>query len=121
MHIQKAAGLLQVRFGVLNAGNFGVSQSRKRTFIWAAAPGELLPDWPDLLHIFRSPQLAIKLPGDIKVFLCFSVLDAGQQYAAEGYKLPCDPRLAIEMAGITLSCACSTQLCPRQKGHLCGQ
>ena len=28
-----------VRFGVLNAGNFGVSQSRKRTFIWAAAPG----------------------------------------------------------------------------------
>lgn len=56
----------QVRFGVLNAGNFGVSQSRKRTFIWAAAPGELLPDWPKLLHIFRSPQLTINLPGNVK-------------------------------------------------------
>ncbi|RYY23749.1 MAG: DNA cytosine methyltransferase, partial [Sphingobacteriaceae bacterium] len=36
----------QVRFGVLNAGNYGVSQSRKRTFIWAAAPGNYLPSWP---------------------------------------------------------------------------
>ena len=31
----------QVRFGVLNAGNYGVPQSRKRTIIWAAAPGEV--------------------------------------------------------------------------------
>ncbi len=58
---------MQVRFGVLNAGNFGVSQSRKRTFIWAAAPGEALPDWPRLLHIFQSPQLTINLPGNVKV------------------------------------------------------
>jgi DNA (cytosine-5)-methyltransferase 1 len=58
---------VQVRFGVLNAGNFGVSQSRKRTFIWAAAPGEALPDWPKLLHIFKSPQLTINLPGNVKV------------------------------------------------------
>ena len=56
----------QVRFGVLNAGNFGVSQSRKRTFIWAAAPGELLPDWPRLMHCFRSPQLTINLPGNVQ-------------------------------------------------------
>jgi hypothetical protein len=56
-----------VRFGVLNAGNFGVSQSRKRTFIWAAAPGEALPDWPKLLHSFKSPQLTINLPGNVKV------------------------------------------------------
>lgn len=49
---------LQVRFGVLNAGNFGVSQSRKRTFIWAAAPTELLPEWPRPKHVFRSVQLA---------------------------------------------------------------
>jgi hypothetical protein len=45
--------LLQVRFGVLNAGNYGVPQSRKRTFIWAAAPEERLPDWPQPLHVFR--------------------------------------------------------------------
>jgi hypothetical protein len=43
----------QVRFGVLNAGNYGVPQSRKRTFIWAAAPEEKLPDWPQPLHVFR--------------------------------------------------------------------
>ena len=55
----------QVRFGVLNAGNFGVAQSRKRTFIWAAAPGELLPDWPRLMHCFRTPQLTINLPGGV--------------------------------------------------------
>lgn len=57
--------LVQVRFGVLNAGNFGVSQSRKRTFIWAAAPGETLPDWPEPLTVFASPQLCINLPGGI--------------------------------------------------------
>jgi hypothetical protein len=45
--------VLQVRFGVLNAGNYGVPQSRKRTFIWAAAPEERLPDWPEPLHVFR--------------------------------------------------------------------
>ena len=56
----------QVRFGVLNAGNFGVSQSRKRTFIWAAAPSENLPSWPRLMHCFRTPQLTIKLPGDVQ-------------------------------------------------------
>ncbi|KAG2259190.1 hypothetical protein Bca52824_078484 [Brassica carinata] len=31
----------QVRFGILEAGAYGVSQSRKRAFIWAAAPDEL--------------------------------------------------------------------------------
>jgi len=52
----------QVRFGVLNAGNFGVSQSRKRAFIWAAAPGEHLPDWPVPQHVFKSAQLRINFP-----------------------------------------------------------
>jgi len=42
-----------------------VSQSRKRTFIWGAAPGEALPDWPRLMHVFRSPQLTIRLPGGV--------------------------------------------------------
>jgi DNA (cytosine-5)-methyltransferase 1 len=51
---------------VLNAGNFGVAQSRKRTFIWAAAPGELLPEWPRLMHCFRTPQLTINLPGGVQ-------------------------------------------------------
>lgn len=56
----------QVRFGVLNAGNFGVAQSRKRTFIWAVAPGCALPEWPRPMYAFRSPQLIINLPNDVQ-------------------------------------------------------
>ena len=66
MHVLRVS-LLQVRFGVLNAGNFGVSQSRKRTFIWGVAPGSMLPEWPQPQHVFRSPQLTIKLPGGAEV------------------------------------------------------
>ena len=50
---------------MLNAGNYGVPQSRKRTFIWAAAPEEQLPQWPQQKFVFRSPQLTINLPGGV--------------------------------------------------------
>ena len=50
---------------MLNAGNYGVPQSRKRTIIWAAAPGEQLPQWPEPIHVFHSPQLTINLPGGV--------------------------------------------------------
>ncbi|GJP36008.1 hypothetical protein CLOM_g20549 [Closterium sp. NIES-68] len=53
----------QVRFGVLQAGNFGISQSRTRAFIWAAAPGQILPEWPQPLHVFASSQLSVPLGG----------------------------------------------------------
>jgi hypothetical protein len=43
----------QVRYGVLNAGHYGAPQSRTRTFVWAAAPHEKLPDWPQPQHTFR--------------------------------------------------------------------
>lgn len=51
----------QVRFGILEAGAFGVSQSRKRAFIWAAAPEEILPEWPEPMHVFASPELKVTL------------------------------------------------------------
>ncbi|GLC48233.1 hypothetical protein PLESTB_000073500 [Pleodorina starrii] len=51
----------QVRFGILNAGHFGAPQSRKRTFIWAALPGELLPDWPTPRHVFSTAQLGVRM------------------------------------------------------------
>lgn len=57
---------VQVRFGVLNAGNFGVAQSRKRTIIIAAAPDETMPDWPEAMYVFASPQLTINLPGGVR-------------------------------------------------------
>ncbi|ESQ46215.1 hypothetical protein EUTSA_v10000011mg [Eutrema salsugineum] len=51
----------QVRFGILEAGAYGVSQSRKRAFIWAAAPDEVLPEWPEPMHVFNVPELKISL------------------------------------------------------------
>ncbi|XP_027178406.1 DNA (cytosine-5)-methyltransferase 1B-like [Coffea eugenioides] len=59
----------QVRFGILEAGAYGVPQSRKRAFIWAASPEEVLPDWPEPMHVFAAPELKI-------------ALSANSQYAA---------------------------------------
>lgn len=51
----------QVRFGILEAGAYGVPQSRKRAFIWAASPEEVLPEWPEPMHVFAVPELKIAL------------------------------------------------------------
>lgn len=51
----------QCRFGVLQAGNFGVPQTRRRLFIMAAAPGLELPDFPKPTHVFNSTSLSITL------------------------------------------------------------
>lgn len=53
-----------MRFGILEAGAYGVSQSRKRAFIWAASPEETLPEWPEPMHVFAGPELKIKLDGN---------------------------------------------------------
>nr|XP_010936296.1 DNA (cytosine-5)-methyltransferase 1B [Elaeis guineensis]XP_019701343.1 DNA (cytosine-5)-methyltransferase 1B [Elaeis guineensis]XP_019701346.1 DNA (cytosine-5)-methyltransferase 1B [Elaeis guineensis]XP_019701349.1 DNA (cytosine-5)-methyltransferase 1B [Elaeis guineensis]XP_029123947.1 DNA (cytosine-5)-methyltransferase 1B [Elaeis guineensis] len=55
----------QVRFGILEAGAYGVPQSRKRAFIWAASPKETLPEWPEPMHVFASPELKITMPGGV--------------------------------------------------------
>ncbi|XP_047100302.1 DNA (cytosine-5)-methyltransferase 1-like [Schistocerca piceifrons] len=44
----------QCTFTVLQAGNFGVPQSRKRVILLAAAPGELLPSFPEATHAFSQ-------------------------------------------------------------------
>ena len=41
---------VQVRVGMLAAGNFGVPQGRWRCFMWAAAPGQQLPAIPKPTH-----------------------------------------------------------------------
>ncbi|XP_052586847.1 DNA (cytosine-5)-methyltransferase 1-like [Peromyscus californicus insignis] len=50
----------QCTFGVLQAGQYGVAQKRKRAIILAAAPGEKLPLFPEPLHAFepRACQLS---------------------------------------------------------------
>ncbi|XP_078178601.1 LOW QUALITY PROTEIN: DNA (cytosine-5)-methyltransferase 1A-like [Carex rostrata] len=55
----------QVRFGILEARAFGVARSRKRAFVWATAPGELLPEWPEPMHVFAGLELKIVAPGGI--------------------------------------------------------
>lgn len=39
----------------------GVSQSRKRAFIWAASPEETLPDWPEPMHVFAGSELKVSM------------------------------------------------------------
>lgn len=49
----------QCTFGILQAGNFGVPQTRRRLFMLAAAPGEILPNFPEARNVFskRACQL----------------------------------------------------------------
>ncbi|XP_054724016.1 DNA (cytosine-5)-methyltransferase PliMCI-like [Uloborus diversus] len=42
----------QCTFAVLQAGNYGVPQTRRRAIILAAAPGEKLPSFPEPSHVF---------------------------------------------------------------------
>ncbi|XP_020578797.1 DNA (cytosine-5)-methyltransferase 1B-like [Phalaenopsis equestris] len=65
----------QVRFGILEAGAYGVSQSRKRAFIWAASPEETLPEWPEPMHVFASPELKISLNGNMQYSAVRSTAD----------------------------------------------
>lgn len=51
----------QCRFGILQAGNFGVPQTRRRLFIVAATPGFDLPVFPKPTHVFNSTSLSISL------------------------------------------------------------
>ncbi|CCA68417.1 hypothetical protein PIIN_02281 [Serendipita indica DSM 11827] len=44
-------GSYQVRYGVLNAGQHGVPQIRRRVFVIAAKRGNLLPDLPQPTHV----------------------------------------------------------------------
>ncbi|XP_071444299.1 DNA (cytosine-5)-methyltransferase 1-like [Hetaerina americana] len=51
----------QCSFGILQAGNYGVPQTRRRAIILAAAPGEILPKHPSPTHVFspRACQLSV--------------------------------------------------------------
>ncbi|KAK9884556.1 hypothetical protein WA026_007398 [Henosepilachna vigintioctopunctata] len=44
----------QVAFGILQAGHYGVPQTRRRLIIMAAAPGYVLPSYPEPSHVFNK-------------------------------------------------------------------
>lgn len=50
----------------MEAGAYGVSQSRKRAFIWAASPEETLPEWPEPMHVFAVPELKVTLSHNLQ-------------------------------------------------------
>ncbi|KAJ8970400.1 hypothetical protein NQ317_001491 [Molorchus minor] len=55
----------QVTFGILQAGHYGVPQTRRRLILMAAAPGYALPKYPEPLHVFnkRGTQLSFAVDG----------------------------------------------------------
>ncbi|KAK3733077.1 hypothetical protein QZH41_008420, partial [Actinostola sp. cb2023] len=57
----------QCTFGVLQAGCYGVPQTRRRAIIIAAAPGEVLPLYPEPTHCFspRACQLTVKVDDNV--------------------------------------------------------
>ena len=44
---------------MLEAGAYGIPQSRRRAFIWAASPEETLQEWPEPMHVFAGPYLKV--------------------------------------------------------------
>ncbi|KAL0272437.1 UNVERIFIED_CONTAM: hypothetical protein PYX00_005405 [Menopon gallinae] len=58
----------QCTFGVLQAGNYGVPQTRRRLFILAAAPHLKLPLFPEPTHVFSLKACNLQVSVDEKRF-----------------------------------------------------
>uniref|UniRef100_A0A8C7CI06 DNA (cytosine-5)-methyltransferase n=1 Tax=Oncorhynchus kisutch TaxID=8019 RepID=A0A8C7CI06_ONCKI len=58
----------QCTFGVLQAGQYGVAQTRRRAIILAAAPGEKLPRYPEPLHVFAPRACSLNVVVDDKKY-----------------------------------------------------
>ena len=53
----------QCTFGILQAGHYGVPQTRRRFILLAAAPGYKLPLYPEPLHTFAKVSLSVGING----------------------------------------------------------
>ncbi|XP_068633744.1 DNA (cytosine-5)-methyltransferase 1-like isoform X2 [Battus philenor] len=58
----------QCTFGILQAGNYGVPQTRRRLIILAAAPGYKLPLYPEPTHVFSRRACSLTTTIDGKRF-----------------------------------------------------
>ncbi|KAF6206136.1 hypothetical protein GE061_017361 [Apolygus lucorum] len=59
----------QVTVGILQAGHYGVPQTRRRAIIMAAAPGEVLPQYPEPRHVFSPKTGGLSIVVDDKKIL----------------------------------------------------
>ncbi|XP_006898898.1 PREDICTED: DNA (cytosine-5)-methyltransferase 1 [Elephantulus edwardii] len=68
----------QCTVGVLQAGHYGIPQTRRRAIIMAAAPGEKLPLYPEPLHVFAPRACTLSFAvGDRKYYSNITRLDSG--------------------------------------------
>ncbi|XP_014605619.1 PREDICTED: DNA (cytosine-5)-methyltransferase PliMCI-like [Polistes canadensis] len=58
----------QCTFGILQAGNYGIPQTRRRLIILAAAPGEMLPKYPEPTHVFSKRACRLSVLVDNKKY-----------------------------------------------------
>ncbi|KAL2747796.1 DNA (cytosine-5)-methyltransferase PliMCI isoform X1 [Vespula maculifrons] len=58
----------QCTFGILQAGNYGIPQTRRRLIILAAAPGEMLPKYPEPTHVFSKRACRLSVIVDNKKY-----------------------------------------------------
>ncbi|KAI9769140.1 MAG: hypothetical protein M1840_004491 [Geoglossum simile] len=58
----------QAKFSVLQAGEFGAPQSRRRVIFWGVKPGLKMPMFPQPTHVFQSKtaSTSINLPNGVK-------------------------------------------------------
>ncbi|MGH0155182.1 UNVERIFIED_CONTAM: hypothetical protein FKN15_035108 [Acipenser sinensis] len=73
----------QCTFGVLQAGQYGVAQTRRRAIILAAAPGETLPRYPEPLHVFAPRACSL------------SVVVGEKRYVSNVTRVNCGPYRTI--------------------------
>lgn len=66
----------QCAFGILQAGCYGVPQTRRRAIIIAAAPGEVLPKYPEPRHVFSSHACQLSVSIDNKRYQAVKVTGA---------------------------------------------
>ena len=58
----------QCTFGILQAGSFGVPQTRRRAILLAAAPDQVLPKYPEPRHVFDRKSMKLSVVVDKKNF-----------------------------------------------------
>lgn len=65
----------QCTFGVVQAGNYGVPQTRRRLIILASAPGYGLPLYPEPTHVFSRRACTLSVAIDGKRFISNIIWD----------------------------------------------